>query len=429
MKRRWPPAPWSRTRALLGSLPPNIRVQVAASFFGGFYRNGLVAVWQPFVLYLGGSGAIALLGLLESLGGWGGLVSSGMQLLGGWLADRLGRRPVMILASAFNALAMLLYVLAAVLGLWPLLIPGVVLAGMGMVGRAAQNSLTAESVREDQRGVAYSLPMFAYIAPGVISSVIAGQVTGGWNYLPIVLACLLLEALVLAILARFLRETMPPERRTAPPPRFHLAGMSSAGRGFLRRLWRPVVALAADSFCWGLSLSLLFGFLKDGYRFSDAELGWVNAFFSLAWALAQLPVGRLVDRHGCKPFLIVSETLSIACLVLLLLWPTFVGVALAYTVLGVSAALWVPALLKLLAGSIGEKERGKAMGLIFTVQSLARFPAPMLAAALYSLGGYSVPLLAGLGMACVVTVGIGVLLREPPGPDGAATAAPGPGRR
>jgi DHA1 family multidrug resistance protein-like MFS transporter len=415
MKRRWPPAFWSRSKGFLRSLSPNIRVQIAISFLGGFYRNGLVAVWQPFVLHLGGQGAITLLGLLESLGGWGGLVSSAMQLLGGWLADRLGRRPLMILSSLFTALAMGFYTLAALLGLWPLLVPGVVLAGMGLVGRAASNSLTAESARQDQRGLAYSLPMFAYIAPGVVTSVIAGQVTGGTNYFPVVLACLVLEAVVLVVLVRFLRETLPREkRRSATRQRLNLSRTLSGARRFLRRLWRPVVALAGDSFCWGIALSLLFGFLKDGYHFSDAELGWINAFYSLSWALAQLPVGRLVDRHGCKRFLVVSEFLSIACLVMLLLWPTFVGVSLAYALLGFSAALWVPALLKLLAGSVAEKERGQAMGLVFTVQGLARFPGPILAATLYEWGGYPVPLLVGLGMACGVTVLIGVLLREPP---------------
>lgn len=400
---------WQRIKGWGSSLSPNIWVQIGVSALGGFYRNGLVAVWQPFVLYLGGS--VTLLGLLESLGGWGGLVSSGMQLLGGWLADRLGRRPVIILSSVLTALAMLHYTLAAALHCWPLLIPGVVFAGMGLVGRAASNSLTAESVPEERRGLAYSLPMFAYIAPGVISSVIAGQVTERWKYLPVVLACTVMEGLVLLILVRFLRETRRREDRRGRPAgeRFDLRG---GLRGLRRLLWL-LVPLAGDAFSWGMALSLLFGILKDRYDFSDGELGWINAFFSLSWALAQIPVGRLVDRYGCKRFLLVSEMLSAGGIVLLILWPTFAGVSIAYALLGFTAALWVPALLKLIAGTVSEKTRGMVMGLVFTVQGLARFPSPLLAAWLYNTWGYTMPLLAGLSGACVVIVLIAVLVREP----------------
>lgn len=408
------PVPRPRLREGESSLRRNIRVQVAVAVLGGFYRNGLVAVWQPFVLYLGGS--VTLLGLLESLGGWGGLVSSGMQLLGGWLADRLGRRPVMILSSALTALAMLHYTLAAALHCWPLLVPGVLLAGMGLVGRAASNSLIAESVGEEERGLAYSLPMFAYIAPGALSSVVAGQVTEHWKYLPVVLACTVLEGLVLVILVRFLRETRRPEDRRGRPPgeRFDLR---SGLRGLRRLLWL-LVPLAGDSFSWGIALSLLFGILKDRYAFSDGQLGWINACYSLSWAVAQIPVGRLVDRHGCKRFLLASEIMSAGCIVLLILWPTFLGVSVAYGLLGFTAALWVPAMLKLIAGTVSEKMRGMVMGLVFTVQGLARFPSPMLAAWLYSTLGYTMPLLAGLTGACGVIVLIAVLVRDPPGKAG-----------
>ncbi|MGC8873674.1 MAG: hypothetical protein ACP5SI_04395, partial [Chloroflexia bacterium] len=54
------------------SLASNIHVQTLASFLGGIYRGALAPVWQPFVLSLGAS--MRLLGLLESLGGWSGIV-------------------------------------------------------------------------------------------------------------------------------------------------------------------------------------------------------------------------------------------------------------------------------------------------------------------------------------------------------------------
>lgn len=410
-----------RIAGIAHSLPANIWLQVAVAMLGGFYKGGYTPVWQPFVFSLGGS--VALLGLLESLGGVGGLVTSIMNLLGGWLADRMGRRPVMILGSLFTALAMLFYTLAALLHLWPLLVPGIVLAGMGLMSRPANSSITAESVRVEQRGAAYSLTMFAFTAPSVVSSVIGGQVSERWGYLPVMATCFLLEAVILLLLIRRLRETRSmeraaPSRPRAGRPRISLArALQERGRQLgaaLRRLWRFILPLGVDSFCWGLCLSLLFGFLKKSYAFTDGQLGWVNASFYLVWAVSQLPVGRLVDRHGCKRFMVISEVLSIACVVLFLFWPTFVGMVISYGLLGFTAALWVPALYKWLAGSVAEEERGRALGAVFTVQALARFPAPLLAAWLYEGWGFTAPLWVSLVLACIVTSLIAWLVRDPP---------------
>ncbi|MGC9024631.1 MAG: MFS transporter, partial [Chloroflexia bacterium] len=378
-------------RGPFAGLTANIRVQVLTSFLGGFYQGAIAAVRQPFALFLWNSEFF--LGLLETVGGWGGAVSSLAQLLGGWLADRVGRRPVLIAASLCNALWLLTFTLAALFRLWWLLIPGMALAGLGMVGRAAGSSLTAESAPPERRGVAYSLIMFAFIAPGVFSSILGGQVSERWGYLPVMATALVLEALVLLLFIRFLRETLQ-----GPRGRFCRQDLLSLVRLFTipRRLWKFVLPLGLDSFCWGLALSLLFGLLKKAHHFGDGELGWVNAFFSLAWALAQLPVGRLVDRHGCRRFLLLSEALSVLCGVILLLWPTFVGVSVGYALFGLSAALWVPALLKWLAGSLPEAERGESLGRVFTIQGLARIPTPYIAAWLFHRWGYPAPLLAAL---------------------------------
>jgi MFS family permease len=131
--------------------------------------------------------------------------------------------------------------------------------------------------------------------------------------------------------------------------------------------------------------------------------------------VSQLPVGRLVDRYGCKRFMVISEIISVGCLVMFLLWPSFVGMIISYGLLGFTAALWVPALYKWLAGSVPEEERGRTLGAVFTTQALARFPAPLVAAWLYEWQGFSAPLLAGLGLAIVVTGLIAWLVQDPPG--------------
>ncbi len=407
MGRNFAPRLWGRS--LFAGFSTNIRVQVVTSFLGGFYQGAIAAVRQPFALSLWNSEFF--LGILETVGGWGGAVSSLAQLLGGWLTDRVGRRPVLIMASLGNALWLLTFVLAALFQVWWLLVPGMALAGLGMMGRAAGSSLTAESSPSERRGTAYSLTMLAFIAPGVLSSILGGQVSERWGYLPVMATAFVLEVLVFFLFIRFLRETL---RESGG--RFNRRDLLSLLRMFIlpRRLWRFALPLGADSFCWGLALSLLFGLLKKAHHFSDGELGWVNAFFSLTWALTQLPVGRLVDRHGCRRFLLLSEALSVLCGLILLLWPTFLGVSVGYALFGLSAALWVPAFLKWLAGNVPETERGESLGRIFTIQGVARIPTPYIAAWLFNRWGYPAPLLVALPLALGVIVLLFRFVHDPP---------------
>jgi len=72
------------------SLSQNLRVLATRNFLAGLRTNMMRAIWQPFVLHLGAS--IPLLSLLESIGGLGGIVSTAILPLGGWLSNRRGRR-------------------------------------------------------------------------------------------------------------------------------------------------------------------------------------------------------------------------------------------------------------------------------------------------------------------------------------------------
>ncbi len=233
-------------RSFLGRLSTNIRLQVLTLLLGGFYQGAVTALRQPFALSLWNSEFF--LGLLETIGGWGGAVSSLAQLLGGWLADRLGRRPVLICASLCNALWLLTFTLAAIFHAGWLLVIGTVLVGLGMIRRAAGNALTAESVPPERRGLAYSLTMFAFIAPGVLSSILGGQVSERWGYLPIMAAAFALEALVLFLFIRSLQETLRERKRGWGRQEWlSLLRMLTIPR----HLWRFVLPLGVDSFCWG----------------------------------------------------------------------------------------------------------------------------------------------------------------------------------
>jgi len=82
--------------------PRNLRVVAITAFLAGLFSSMTHAVWQPFVLSLGAP--MSTLGLLESLGGWRGVVPALIQPIGGWLSDRLRRKPLLALSGLVGLL-------------------------------------------------------------------------------------------------------------------------------------------------------------------------------------------------------------------------------------------------------------------------------------------------------------------------------------
>lgn len=127
----------------------NIRILAARTFLRGMRDNMVRVVWQPFVLSLGAS--MPLLGLLESLGGFSGIVPMLVQPLIGRLSDYLGRKVFILASSVFAMVALSVYVLAGFTDNWYFLIPGVAILGLAFASRPSEDSMTAESVEVDGR--------------------------------------------------------------------------------------------------------------------------------------------------------------------------------------------------------------------------------------------------------------------------------------
>jgi MFS family permease len=387
----------------------NLRIAAFNAMLSGFSSSMMRAVGQPFVLSLGAP--MSTLGLLESLGGFRGILTGPIQYFGGWLCDRLGRRPFMALGNLAALLAVCLYMLAAVSGDWRWLLPAVILAGAALISDPAQQSLIAESTPIDQRGMAFSIVMAAGIAPGIFAPSIGGYVADRWGFLPVFLLQFTLYALGLFLIVRYLSETLRPaddgvawgELKGA------LVKMAVPPAG-LRGLY---VALAVDSFTWGLGSALLFGMLNESYGFTTFQLGIMSSLLSITWALSQLPIGKLIDRIGSKPLMVISELMSIPIIVGWLFSTAFVAFALMHACFGVIAAAWVPAQNALLANSVPEYQRGEAMGRMAAFRGLVGFPAPLLGGLLYDHFGFQAPLLANLAGVVLSTILLIITVKEP----------------
>jgi MFS family permease len=392
-----------------GRMSQNLQVIAITSFLTGLFSSMTQAVWQPFVLSLGAP--MSTLGFLESLGGRRGITTALIQPIGGWVSDRLGRKPLVALGSLLGLLVMVFYVLAAITGDWRWLLPGVILLGVTLASSPAEISLVAESAQAGRRGMAYSLQLAFWIVPGVFAPALGGFIADRWGFTPVFLTRFGLEALRLLLILWLLEETL--NRVNGRISLSELKGVlvrmvvpSRELRGFY---W----AMAVDIFVWGLGGALLFGMLSETYGFTTFQLGVMSGLLSLVWALSQLPIGRLIDHYGCKPFLALSEAIGIIVVVGWLFSTRFVAFATLHALFGLVAATWAPALRALLANSIPAEQLGEEMGRLSAFRGLIGFPAPYLGGLLYDRFGFQAPILANLVGVVIALVAIVVAVREP----------------
>lgn len=387
----------------------NLFVLAATSFLRGAHTSAYNVIWQPFVLSLGAS--MPTLGLLNSLGGMNGIVTTLVQPLGGWLADRLGRKPFLILASLAYVIGYALFWLSGALNVWTLLLLGVIVLGAAALANPARSSMTAESVREGRHGTAFSLILVAGMVPGIVVPAIAGAMADHLGYISIFPIALGIEAIALLLVWRYLRET-----RTANGGAI---GWRETSRMMVRSIVPPkgltgfYCAVAGDSFSWGIGWGLLYGMITETYHFSAEQLGIMASVMSLSWALMQMPIGRYIDRSHIKAMLIVSEAIGIP---LMLIWITqsqFEIFAASQILFALTAATWVPTINTYLTRQVSAAERAEAFGRLNMFRGVVGFPAPTIGGLLYAWGGLRAPLVVNLLGSCVVVVILTLFVREP----------------
>lgn len=387
----------------------NLRTVASKTLLTGLAWSMMRAIMQPFVLSLGAP--MSTLGLLEGLGGMRGILTSLLQYYCGWLSDHLGRRPFVILGNLAGLLGITFFIIAALTGDWVWLLPGTVLNGAAMLADPVDQSIVAESSPTSRRAAAYSLLVVAWAAPGILGPTVGGWLVVRWRYIPAFALQALLYALALALVWRFLRETIVPSGQPITRREIVTATvrMVKPIRGLRGYYW----TMAVDSFAWALGLSLLFGMLTETYGSTTFQLGIMSSSMALTWTLAQWPAGRLIDYFGCKPMMLLALTGSLPIILGLMSVSSFPAIAGIYTCIGFMVAIWAPAQMAMLANSTAKHDMGEALGRLAAFRGLIAFPAPFIGGLLYDTFGFRIPLLASFVFTVLEIVMLAVLVKEP----------------
>jgi len=391
------------------SLNNTLIAVVTRSFISGVEQSMIGVVFQPFVLSLGAS--MSQLGLLNSLGGFGGLISTLAYPWGGWIADQRGRKIVLLGASLCAMGAFALYAVAGWMAALLMLLPAIVLLGISQVYQPVNSALVGEAVSASKRGSAYSLIMVVVTVPGIFVPIIAGAVADRYGFTVIFPAAILFELVAFIVIWRFLRDRPAAHKQSTD------AGAIFA---FLKRAWVPphelrwfFWAIALDMFAWGMGFGLLYGLLTKEYGFSTSQLGILSAVSSITWAITSFPIGRLIDRVGPKPLLVFSEALAPPLMFLWMTQTQFEVFAASMVIFALTAATWVPARNVYITQTVEPARRGEMFGRLSAFSGVLAFPASYIGGFLYDHFGFDAPFVGNLIFAMVTLAVLIFLVHSP----------------
>ena len=340
---------------------------------------------------------------------FGGLLSTLYSLLQfvfspiwGALSDRLGRRRILTITLAGNALSYLLWIFAA--QFWVVVLTRLVsgmMAGNIAVASAAAADITDEKDRTKGMavvGIAIGLGfVFGPVIGGLASSVqfAHGTTTGSFGLNPFSVPAAIAASLCVLnflLVAKFFPETLAPERRAAAdakrPSIFDLATVRSSAvrRTSFANLVYQVAFTGMENTIVFLTFAL--------FVYSPRDNAWLFLFNGACMIFAQGLARQLVKRLGQRKVIMLGMLIASVAFVCVALIPTpalgtpspawsegafYLGLGL----ISFATGLILPSVSALVSLYSDASEQGRNLGILRSAGSLARVIGPVTAALLY----------------------------------------------
>ena len=288
------------------------------------------------------------------------------NLATGALADRVGRKPILVAGWLIGAPVPLLLIWAPS---WGWVIAANVLLGVnqGMTWSTTV-IMKVDLVGAERRGLALGLNEASGYGAVALTALITGEIaaTHGLRPEPFFLG-IAFAALGLGLSAAFVRETRGHVAHEAVDAGLPGDREQRFGAVFARMSWtdRSLVAVSqaglvnntVDALAWGI-LPLLFA----SAGLSIGSIGVIAALYPGVWCVAQLFTGAWSDRVGRKPLIIAGMLLQGAALALMAAGTGFVLWAAGSVLIGLGTALVYPTLIAAVGDVAHPTWRATAIG-------------------------------------------------------------------
>ena len=327
--------------------------------------------------------SLPLIGLLSTINQAQHLL---FQLPGGILADRIGRKKVILIGAISRMAGPLTYLVA---GSFPLLVLGTLLHAMHSVSQAAHTAMIAESLPRERIGSGYGVYNMMGKLPALFTGILGGLLMDyfgvGWGTKICFIGGFILGVVVLVSSYLFITETL--ERKDMKSSA--LQDFKDVLPLFKGSLQAMQVTSAVYQFAAGLTSQLIVLYVVGVIGLTKTEWGLIGTVMSVIGFLLSMPSGMIADRYDRVKLNILARSIypitTIGYIYLRNFW-LILGTRMAAGIgMGLSGAaetgtIGGPAWQSLMADIVPKEKRGRVSGFMSTVSGIVALPAPYLGA-------------------------------------------------
>jgi MFS family permease len=351
------------------------KIREEFSFFSGNYLI-LIASWlimdfadeipasffELYVLELGGT--VAIIGLINfSLK----IAFAAVSFPGGYIADRFGRKGIIVFATLANGLCHLSYALAPD---WRYILLALVIGNLTRISNPALQAITADSLPPKKRGLGFSIQQITMDLTSTPAPLIATMIFDYFGFIPGMRIAYAISAVVyfIASILRFrLTETLENTERISLReillafPKSYVASFK-----MLFTIPKTLLYLIATnnilSFAGSFFGAYIIVYATSDLGLSKLDWGIILTAQAVATTLLVVPIGKVIDIYGAKKMMIIFNLLLIAT-VLLMIYANFASLLVIMPIMGIAFSANSVASQKLIASLTQRNLRGKMAGL------------------------------------------------------------------
>lgn len=363
-----------------------IRLFALAAFLNDLGSDIIYPIWPLFVTTVLKANMVAL-GFLDGLGE--ALVSLS-QAGSGYISDRLRKRKLFIWTGyLFGSLSRLGYSLSAA---WPHLIPFRIMDRVGKIRSAPRDAVVADISKDESRGKNFGL-LRTMDNLGAVAGVLLCIVLIDLIGYRMLFALAALPSLAAALLIFFSFHDKKIDRTKL------FKGLSFKD---LDKNFRLFLCLSALFSLGTFSYSFLLLYASE-FGFKSTVIPVLYLLYTASASLFSFPLGRLSDKIGRKPLLILSFLLwGIVCLCFITCRSRLV-IALAFILFGAHKGALDPVQKTLVSELSPCDLRASCLGGFQMVIGLCALPASFIAGILWEGAGLYYPLYLSLSLTAIAT--------------------------
>ena len=380
------------------------------------------SLWWPFqVLYILELGASKQnLGMILTLQSITELV---IQIPGGILTDRWGRRKVIVLSTLLRLGSNLIFLSAFH---WTHIAPALVLGSAAIISAPASSALLAESISSEDVSTGFAAIRTVAEFPMIITSLLGGILIDRMGIITGVRAILVVYSLVTLLSVflqwRYITETMQTSSDyEADEEIVERRSFLESLRHLPKNIWILSIIFGLSAFSLRLFSSFTVIYAIEMVDLSTTQWGLLGTIANIIAIAFSIPGGRIADRLGKRVGILLSRIPMAFSTLGYTLSSSFLHLSVVRGLSGLGSGFGAdlygaqggPLWQALIVDYTPQKERGRIMGVIGTIKSILSVPATWIGGTLYEKVSPDAPFQASFIMD-TLAIAIFIVFLKPP---------------